>query len=209
MLTAVRRTAAALLFVLVPATAAAQLGAGRLTGTVKDDRGQPIKGATIKAENPDVNPGSFTAATDTKGRFTVIGLRKGTWKILVEAEGFHALALDVPVLTMQPNRPLNVQLVPLPEPGPPPLLGDANPGGLQRDLDQASALARDGNTDEAMAAYRRLLERHPALTSINLQLGYLLEAKGQRAAALRAYRAALKGDPESERARAAIERLKQ
>ena len=36
---------------------------------------QPIKGATVTAENPDASPSSFTATTDDKGRFSIIGLQ--------------------------------------------------------------------------------------------------------------------------------------
>jgi tetratricopeptide (TPR) repeat protein len=203
-----RRTVASIVLALAPAIAAGQVGMGRLSGYVKDERGRPLKGATITAESGAVAPGSLTAATDAKGRFTLIGLRKATWKVRVEAEGFHPITLDVPVQTVAPNRPLDVRLVRLPEPGPPPLLRGADPRGLQRELDEASALVASGQTDDALAAYRRVLERHPALTSIHLQLGYLLEIKGDRAAALDEYRAALKGDPSSEPARAAVERLK-
>src|SRR5438552_16727597 len=45
--------------------AAAQTG--RVGGVVKDDSGQPIKGATVLAENPSASPRSFTATTDDKG----------------------------------------------------------------------------------------------------------------------------------------------
>ena len=39
---------------------------GRIGGTVKDDKGQPINGATVIAENPQASPSSFTATTDDK-----------------------------------------------------------------------------------------------------------------------------------------------
>src|SRR4051794_14592042 len=55
---------AALLLLALAGNAAAQVG--RVTGTVKDERGDPIRGATIIAENPDASPSSFTASTDDK-----------------------------------------------------------------------------------------------------------------------------------------------
>ena len=57
------------------ASAAAQTG--RVGGVVKDEAGQPIKGATVTAENPGASPSSFTATTDDKGRFSIIGLKTG------------------------------------------------------------------------------------------------------------------------------------
>src|SRR5262249_43668723 len=68
------------------AGAAAQTG--RVGGTVKDEAGQPIKGATITAENPAASPSSFTATTDDKGRFSIIGLRGGQWTFSAQAPGF-------------------------------------------------------------------------------------------------------------------------
>ena len=67
-------TAVALLFGLI-ATAAAQ---GRAMGTVKDTSGKAIKGAIVKATNPDASPSQFASATDDKGRWAMIGLRSGS-----------------------------------------------------------------------------------------------------------------------------------
>src|SRR5438128_1345175 len=61
---------------------------GRVGGVIKDESDQPIKGATIRAENPNASPSSFTAVTDEKGRFSIIGLRTGSWTFTVEAAGF-------------------------------------------------------------------------------------------------------------------------
>ena len=62
---------------------------GRVGGLVKDDKGQPLKGATVVAENPAASPPSFTATTDDKGRFSIIGLRAGNWKLTASAPGFQ------------------------------------------------------------------------------------------------------------------------
>ena len=48
----------------------------RVGGIVRDDAGQPVKGATVTAEDPNVGQ-ALTATTDDKGRFTIIGLRSG------------------------------------------------------------------------------------------------------------------------------------
>ena len=65
---------AALFVVALAASAAAQTG--RVGGIVKDEAGNPIKGATVTAENPGASPSSFTATTDDKGRFSIIGLSR-------------------------------------------------------------------------------------------------------------------------------------
>ena len=74
-------------FAVASAPALAQTG--RIGGTVKDaQNGQPLKGATVTAENPNASPSSFTATTDDRGRYSIIGLRTGTWKITASAPGF-------------------------------------------------------------------------------------------------------------------------
>jgi hypothetical protein len=172
--------------------ASAQVGVGRLAGSVKDDRGRPIKGATVVAENKNVSAEGFSTATDEKGRFALLGLRAGTWTIRIEAPGYYVVAREMPIATIRANPPLDARLVRKLDPGPPPILGNADPKRLQGALDEAAALVTAGQFDAAIAAYQRLLAAHPALTSINLQLGYLYETKGDQEAARAAYRAAQK-----------------
>ena len=78
-------TAMALGVALVVSALPAAAQTGRVGGTVKDQAGQPIKGATVVAENPNASPPSFTATTDDRGRFSIIGLRSGNWKITASA----------------------------------------------------------------------------------------------------------------------------
>ena len=101
---------AALVVVLLGALpVAAQTG--RVGGVVKDDKGQPLKGATVVAENPAASPPSFTATTDDKGRFSIIGLRAGNWKLTASAPGFQPSVGQVPIRTIgAPNPPVEFTL---------------------------------------------------------------------------------------------------
>ena len=74
--------------VLFAGDAAAQIG--RVGGVVKDEDGQPIKGATDHRGKREHRPDSFTATTDDKGRFTMIGLRAGQWRFIAQAPGIRA-----------------------------------------------------------------------------------------------------------------------
>ncbi len=95
---------AALVVVLLGALpVAAQTG--RIGGLVKDDKGQPLKGATVVAENPAASPPSFTATTDDKGRFSIIGLRAGNWKLTASAPGFQPSVGQVPIRTIGAPEP--------------------------------------------------------------------------------------------------------
>jgi tetratricopeptide (TPR) repeat protein len=194
---------AAVLLVLVAAVpAAAQTG--RIGGLVKDEKGQPIRGATVVAENPSASPPSFTATTDDRGRFSIIGLRSGNWKITASAPGYQPSAGNLNVRTIgAPNPPLEFTLVPgVPDTG---AFGGAlagvNTKELQADLQAAEDLMNAGNYDGAIAAYQAILDKTPALTMINMQIGRAHRLKKDYDAALRAYNAILESDPTNERAK--------
>src|SRR5215471_5854950 len=86
---------ATVLFTTIAGSALAQ--GSRVVGIVKDDTGQPIKGATLSLENPDAIPRNFTATSDDRGRFAIIGLKSGEWSIVAQAPGFVADAGRVQV----------------------------------------------------------------------------------------------------------------
>jgi tetratricopeptide (TPR) repeat protein len=189
---------------LLPAVAAAQ---GHVAGTVKDASGHAIKGATITAENPNFAIASLTSTSDAKGRFSFLGLRGGTWTFTVQAPGFVAQKRQATTKSMGTNAAIDFQLQPVEEAGAPGPLSNVDVKALQQQLAKAAQLDTGGQLDEAVAAYRAILERVPALTSIHLQLGALFERQHDAAAATTEYQAALKADPANARARAALERL--
>src|SRR5438093_4855537 len=113
---------AALVFTSLAGTVAAQTG--RVGGIVKDESGQAIKGATITADNPNASPSSFTATTDDKGRFSMIGLRSGAWAFAAQAPGFGPETFRFNVQTIgAPNPPLTFTLKKGSAPAPPGALG--------------------------------------------------------------------------------------
>ncbi|HZT75377.1 MAG TPA: tetratricopeptide repeat protein [Vicinamibacterales bacterium] len=184
------------------APAAAQTG--RVGGTVKDEAGQAIKGATITAENANAAPSSFTATTDEKGRFAIIGLRSGAWSFMAQAPGFQADGFRMDVRTVgAPNPPIEFKLKKASAP-PAGALGNVAPKDLQQDLLAADALYNAQQWDQAIAAYRAILARTPALSVINLQIAAAYRNKRDYDAAIVAYGDLLKSDPNNEKARIGI-----
>jgi len=172
---------------------------GRVGGTVKDESGQPIKGATITAENPNASPSSFTATTDDKGRFSVIGLRGGSWTFTAQAPGFSPESGKLNVGTIgTPNPPLTFTLK---KGG-----GGGMPGGgvagkdLQAELAAADADYNAGKYDDAITKYRAIMTKAPALSVINLQIAAAYRNKKEYDNALAAYNDLLKADPNNEKA---------
>ena len=190
---------------LALAAAASAQTAGRITGTIKDPDGKPIKGATVRATNDAVNA-RITSTTDDKGRFAMIGVRTGRWVIVTEAPNFLPLqgTADVssgntPVLVLTLQR----------DPGP-------IPGALSKtiteDIAAAEALRKAGRYDDAIAAYQSIQSKNARLTNVNLMLATLYREKAVQekdaaakqallGRAMTAYSDVLKSDDTNARAR--------
>ncbi|MBV9438965.1 MAG: TonB-dependent receptor, partial [Candidatus Eremiobacteraeota bacterium] len=65
----------------------AQSTTGNIGGTVIDETGKPVAGATVNAASPSQ---TGTARTDPSGRFTILSLAPDTYTITVQASGFQA-----------------------------------------------------------------------------------------------------------------------
>src|SRR3954453_23431105 len=190
----------AMLFVLALAGAAAAQ-TGRVGGVVKDEAGTPIKGATVTAENPGASPSSFTATTDDKGRFSIIGLKSGQWSFSAQAPGFGPEAGKLTVSTIgAPNPPLTFTMKKGGGSGPTSALGGAAAKDLQADLAAADQLYNAQKYDEAIAAYRQIMTKAPALSVINLQIAAAYRNKKEYDNAIAAYNDLLKADPTNDKA---------
>jgi tetratricopeptide (TPR) repeat protein len=196
----VRSTFAALILATLAGSAAAQTG--RVVGIVKDETGQPIKGATLSLENPDASPRNFTATSDDRGRFAVIGLKSGEWSIVAQAPGFLSDAARLQVRATTPSAPaIMLRKAPLP---PPSALGSVGARDLQSELRSADQLYNAQQWDQAIAAYKLILAKAPALSVINLQVGAAYRNKKEYDNAIAAYNELLKADPGSDKARVGL-----
>jgi Tfp pilus assembly protein PilF len=199
----VRGLLAAIGVAAVAVTASAQTG--RVGGQVKDEAGQPIKGATVTAENPNASPSSFTATTDDKGRFSIIGLRTGQWTFTAQAPGFGPESGRLNVQTIgAPNPPLAFTLKKGGNTAAAGALGGMAAKDLQAELAAADALYNAQKWDEAVAAYRAIMTKAPSLSVINLQVAAAYRNKKDYDAALAAYNELLKADPNNDKAKIGI-----
>lgn len=179
------------------ATASAQNG--RVSGIVREEGGQPLKGATITAENPAIGQ-SFTATTDEKGRFNMIGLRSGEWRFIAQAPGFSPEGGMLGVRSGGQNVPLTFELK---HSGVAffGALGGIMGKDLQADLSAAEVLFDQKKWDEAIAAYRAVLNKAPVITTINLQIAAAYRSKKDYDGALAAYNDLLAAEPSNVRAK--------
>ena len=82
--------AAALVAVLLPRSASAQAVSGTISGTIVDQQGQVIPGATITVVNEATND-NRVAVSDTAGNFQVTNLMPGAYTVRVTMDSFRAL----------------------------------------------------------------------------------------------------------------------
>ena len=178
---------------------------GRISGVVDDENGKPIKAATVVAENPDTNQ-QFTATTDEKGRFSMIGLRPGLWRFMAQAPGYFA---DGGTATVRaggsPNAPISFSLKKTSQLAG--ALGGVAAKDLQADLAGADALFNQRKWDESIAAYKAIVEKTPSLSVINLQIAAAYVNKKDYDQAIAAYNNLLKNDPENESATVGIAKV--
>ena len=188
----------AALFVITAAGSAFAQGS-RVVGIVKDETGQPIKGATLSLENPDAIPRNFTATSDERGRFAVLGLKSGEWSIVAQSPGFLPDATRVQVRVTTPVAPV-FTLRRAPQP-PPSVLGNVGAKDLQAELGNADQQFNAQQWDQAIATYKGILARAPALGVIELQVAAAYRNKKDYDNAVAVYNELLKIDPGSDKAR--------
>ncbi|MEQ1908141.1 MAG: TonB-dependent receptor [Vicinamibacterales bacterium] len=87
---------ASLGLVLLPASLYAQSG---LSGVVRDTSGAVMPGVTIEASSPALIERTRSVASDAQGRYAIIDLRPGVYKVTFSLEGFRSVIqenIDLP-----------------------------------------------------------------------------------------------------------------
>jgi tetratricopeptide (TPR) repeat protein len=145
-------------------------GNGRVSGTVKGEKGQPIEGARVTLRLGEGAPvGPPTATTDRRGRWALLGLAGGRWSLTVEAEGYTTAHGWATVTEAAPSPLVPVELRPLSEVSP---LGIESAGQTRTTviawLEKADALLAQGRYTAAREEYGRALtavgeEARPAI----------------------------------------------
>jgi len=137
-------------------------GSGRIEGAVTDESGNPVAGATIRAELPE-RGGSTTVKSDKKGRWVLGGVVAGAWNLDFEAEGYvtKRITVNLPAESAR----LKPVSVPLAKAGPPPELVAASK--------KAEELYQAGKFEEARAEFRLLEQMRPELApTVNQRIAF-------------------------------------
>ena len=163
---------------------------------VRNDDEQPIKGATVVAQNSSAGL-SYTSSTDEKGRFFMLGLRPGDWVFIASAPGFAGSGSRMNVRASSNLNPPMLFTLRRNGPGAGGALEKVIGKDLQSNREREKLLGQK-KYDEAIAAYRAISTAAP-LAFLNLQVATAYVAKNDPRAQA-AYEDLLKVDPTNERA---------
>lgn len=103
------------LFILITATslfafAQSEAGSASLEGTVKDQNGAVIQGATVTVKNTETNL-TRTVTTNEDGSFSVSVLPVGTYNVTIQSVGFLETPIQV-ILRVGETTPVDIVLAP-------------------------------------------------------------------------------------------------
>jgi len=205
------RLAAALVAVFLSAPAWAQTS--RIGGVVRDETGATLRGVIVRAETGGGRtfgtPLTLTTATDDRGRFVFVISRSGEWRLTFEAPGFDPMTLPLALRLTGPAPNLDIKLERRESPEAFGALAGIDSKSLSSQLAAAAVLYDEGRHDQAIAAYREIKSKAPALTLVNLQIGNSYFAKKSYGDAEAAYQEVLKSDSEDPSALFAMGVLKE
>ena len=96
-----------LLFLIIPPAARAQRS---VTGTVQDESGKPLEGASIVLRLSESGMQRYGASTDASGRFELTDVMSGTYDLQASYVGFSSVSLLIDVRESD-LRGLSIQLL--------------------------------------------------------------------------------------------------
>lgn len=164
-----------LLLTGLPAFAQEWAGRGRLHGEIKDDQGRPVAGAQVWLRKGDAaidpnNPGEGPkpVTTNKHGKWSILGLSQGAWRVLILKEGFLASEGNVQVNESgPPPQAIVISLRPMSAADAKAAAAAQGPSVLDI-IEEGNQLLTQEKYAEARAAYEKALaqldpENHPAI----------------------------------------------
>jgi len=158
-------------------------GTGRIGGVVVDDQGNPISSAKIIIYFQGKEEISREAKSDKKGRWSIIGLGSGDWRVTASAEGYIPTYVDFNISQIKINPTITLTLKKI-KPSESSIIEDESTLAL---LDQASQLFNEGKYAEAIALCQEFLEKNPQAYQAHLNIGDCYKEMGDLDRAIAEY----------------------
>lgn len=164
-------------------------GAGRLTGTVVDEAGHPIEGASLMLQYSQLS-NKLTAVSNSKGQWGFIGLGKGVVIVTAAKEGFTSsfIQLEVSGVTKNPEKKIILQKAAGNAPA-----AEGISDSSKELLLQGNALYEQKKFVEALALYQGFLDKYPILYKVRLNVANCLIELQEYDKAIAEYQKVLEG----------------
>ena len=137
-------------------------GKARLNGDVLDEAGKPIANAKIELIFEDEIT-KFSTTADEEGNWAIIGLGSGQFRITASAEGYIPVQKLVKVSQLSRNPKVHH------------VLKKAEQALMHKDLleslEQGNAHYKEREFDQAIAAYQKILDKHPEMYTVLFKIG--------------------------------------
>jgi tetratricopeptide (TPR) repeat protein len=184
-----RFTAFCALIICVSLSLAAQQGRGkgRVKGTVVDEAGNPIEGATINAIHLKFNT-TFTGTSDASGNWAVAGLGTGYFRFTATMEGYGTVYHEMRVSQFSQNNPpldFTLKKIDLSSLSDMPSIDDETALAL---FDEGNQLFEEEKYTEAAAKFEEFLEANPSIYQVNLNIGNCYREMKEYDKAIAAYK---------------------
>ncbi len=163
-------------------------GRARITGKVTDGSGNPLEGVKIKLIHTTLNQG-FSVVTDSAGIWVASWIKGGSWNIDFEKEGYAPQKITIKVKEGAPNSDIEIKLDKIE--------GMALTAVLKEKLDEANSLYEQDKFDDAVLAYKEIIEEFPDVFIINVSIGNCYFEKKDYDQAIFYYQKALASDPDN------------
>lgn len=199
--------AAGLLLGLALFAAPAQAQTGTARGKVLDLEGKPLPDVTVLIEFQGGINRKFETRTNKKGEWMQVGMQPGPYRFTASKEGYQpSIADNLRVTLGDPTAVPDFKLATRQQ-------AAAAAGGPADELRKAFASAVElqnaGKNEEAVAAYKAILEKDPEVPEVHLNLGMIYVAQKDDASAEAAFQKALELRPGYGDAASSLARLYQ
>jgi tetratricopeptide (TPR) repeat protein len=150
-----------------------QTGKGRINGTVVDEKGQPVEGATIFIESMKTDT-KFQGSSDESGHFAVAGMGTGYWRITASKNGYTSSSVNMNVRQLTRNPPITFTLKKMT--GFAALMADEESFQL---FDKGNLLMEEEKYDEALGIFEEFKTKYPEIYQVHLNIGSCYLNKGE------------------------------
>jgi tetratricopeptide (TPR) repeat protein len=161
-------------------------GKGRVAGFVYDEDGRPVHGVKVKLFFVESQSG-FDLETDKNGKWTGNWLRSGTWDLDFIKSGYLPQKLRVNIKEFAGNPDIEITIRAIE--------AQAVSDDLKSVVSEGNRLYEEGKWNDALEAYKSVLEKFPNATILNKSIGNVYFRMEQYDQAIEYYQKVLKENP--------------